>query len=636
MKRTSRRKREPGYRLGLPAALLAVVLLTGYVTLLCLWIQPGSFLKTGWIFLHQPLLIVLNCLPIGALILAFSFLFGNVFSASCLVTVCCGILSMANRIKLVVRDEPVFPRDFALLKEVFSATKDYSIQWPWGVIAAIAVSAAVMAGLARLVGCKPFPVAKLRNVWGRLLGFLLPLAALAGLIFTLYASDSLYNSFSTSNAEYPPVVFNELGFPYCFCHHFTTYGVDKPEGYSRQEAESWETGDVPGQGKNVSVIVVMNEAFSDITDCGAFTYGEEDDPLKNLHAIQEDPHTIAGHLVVPGFAGGTAATEFDVLTGIQGATLSPGTISPFRTVNRNLDSLFRVFNADDYHTAFMHPGYAWFYNRENVYQWLGAQEILFADQMENPEYKGTGSWVSDAYMTGLIQRKFETAAAAATPLFSYTTTIQNHMSYTADKYGADYEFPPVKTDIPLSEEAQTLLKVYIEGVRDADRMLGELKDYFSRRSEPVVLVFYGDHLPYLGDNRLAYNELGMDIQPDGGEISSFIRAYETPYVIWANDAAAEELDWSNAVQALDLPEDHAISACYMGATLLELTGRGAESPWFSYLTQVRRELPILHKTVCETGDGTLCRQSELSQEQQELIAKMRRWSYYKMKYKDVD
>ena len=74
----------------------------------------------------------------------------------------------------------------------------------------------------------------------------------------------------------------------------------------------------------------------------------------------------------------------------------------------------------------------------------------------------------------------------------------------------------------------------------------------------------------------------------------------------------------------------------MGATLLELTGRGAESPWFSYLTHVRWELPILHNTVCETGDGTLCRQSELSQEQQELIAKMRRWSYYKMKYKDVD
>ena len=411
--------------------------------------------------------------------------------------------------------------------------------------------------------------------------------------------------------------------------------VDKPEGYSRAEAESWETGDVAGLGKDVNVIMVMNEAFSDITDFDAFTYSEENDPLKNLHDIQADPNCLSGHVVVPGFAGGTAATEFDVLTGIQGATLSPGTISPFRAVNRNLDSLFRVFGSDGYQTSFLHPGYAWFYNRENVYRWFGAQEILFADQMENVEYKGTGTWVSDEYLTGLIQEKFEAAAANGAPYFNYTTTIQNHMSYTADKYGAGYEFPPVETSAELSEEAETLLKVYIEGVRDADQMLGDLRDYFAQREEPVILVYFGDHLPYLGDGRLAYNELGMDMQPDGGDISRFIATYETPYVIWANDAAAEQLDWENAVSALDLPEDGSISACYLGATVLELTGRGASSPWFSYLTEARRELPILHKTVCQQGDGTLCKQTELSEDQQALIAKMRRWSYYKMKYKDV-
>ena len=635
MKRQRREKHTPKYQMGLALSLTAVVLLTGCYTLLCLWIQPNSFRYVVSIFRQQPLLIILNCVPVGALMLAFTFLFRNVFASACLVGTGCAVLSMANRIKLVVRDEPVFPRDFALLKEVFSATKDYSIQWPWGVIAVIILTAAATLALSRFIGCKPFPVEKLRTVWARLLGFIAPIAILAGLILTVYASDDLYNSFSVSNREYIPVMFNELGFPYCFCHHFTKYGVDKPEGYSRAEAERWETGDVAGLGKDVNVIMVMNEAFSDITDFDAFTYSEENDPLKNLHDIQADPNCLSGHVVVPGFAGGTAATEFDVLTGIQGATLSPGTISPFRAVNRNLDSLFRVFDNDGYQTSFLHPGYAWFYNRENVYRWFGAQEILFADQMENVEYKGTGTWVSDEYLTGLIQEKFEAAMENGTPYFNYTTTIQNHMSYTADKYGAGYEFPPVETSAELSEEAETLLKVYIEGVRDADQMLGDLRDYFAQCEEPVILVYFGDHLPYLGDGRLAYNELGMDMQPDGGDISRFIATYETPYVIWANDAAAEQLDWENAVSALDLPEDGSISACYLGATVLELTGRGASSPWFSYLSEARRELPILHKTVCQLGDGTLCKQTELSEDQQALIAKMRRWSYYKMKYKDV-
>ena len=38
-------------------------------------------------------------------------------------------------------------------------------------------------------------------------------------------------------------------------------------------------------------------------------------------------------------------------------------------------------------------------------------------------------------------------------------------------------------------------------------MLGRLVDTFSAAEEPVVLVFFGDHLPYLGDNQLAYAEL---------------------------------------------------------------------------------------------------------------------------------
>ena len=32
--------------------------------------------------------------------------------------------------------------------------------------------------------------------------------------------------------------------------------------------------------------------------------------------------------------------------------------------------------------------------------------------------------------------------------------------------------------------------------------------------EPVVLVFFGDHLPYLGDNQMAYAELGFTARPE--------------------------------------------------------------------------------------------------------------------------
>lgn len=110
----------PRYRLSLPWTLLAAVLLAGAVTLLALWCQPNALRQVLGIFRRKPVLIVLNALPVGLFLLMLSSLFRNVFHGAALTNlIVCG-LSIANRVKIEVRDEPVFPRDLAMLKEVGS------------------------------------------------------------------------------------------------------------------------------------------------------------------------------------------------------------------------------------------------------------------------------------------------------------------------------------------------------------------------------------------------------------------------------------------------------------------------------------------------------------------------------------
>ena len=609
--------------------LTAAVLLSGCITLLALWCQPNALRSVLIVLKAQPLLIVLNALPVGLLLLACAALFRNVFFGAALVNlVVCGC-SLVNRVKIEVRDEPFFPRDFALLKEVGQIVGTYDLRFPVSAILAVVVTTLLLAALGLALHCKPFPVKKLRGALGSVLGAALSSTLLAGLIVTVYASNDLYNSFKVSNAYYVPSVFNELGFPYCFCHQFTTYPVDKPDGYSRAAAERWESEFTPAnQGKDVNIIMVMNEAFSDISDADIFNWTE--DPLPTLHALQTDDHAITGRIVVPGFAGGTANTEFDVLTGMQTNALSATTTSAMRVVNRNLDSLFRVFGADDYHTSYFHCGDDWFYNRENVLRWFGAEETVFIDQMEAPEMKGR--WVTDDYMAGLIESEFETAMEDDRQLFHYCTTIQNHMSYTADKYGVDYDYPPINVSVPLSDTVNTMLEVYVEGARDADRMLGRLVNYFSSQNEPVVLVFFGDHLPYLGDNQLGYTETGLAAEPLWADLIS----YEVPYVIWANDSAAEMLDWNAAVSSLSLPEDGRLSAAFLGAMTLELTGRAEETPWFSFLSELRREFPVVQKNTAVLGDGSIVTPFLLDDQPPKSIEKWRQWSYYKLQHKDID
>lgn len=111
----------------------------------------------------------------------------------------------------------------------------------------------------------------------------------------------------------------------------------------------------------------------------------------------------------------------------------------------------------------------------------------------------------------------------------------------------------------------------MEGVRDSTAMLTKLCNYLDTRPEPVLLVFYGDHLPALGQDYGVYQELGLPIGMTDTS-AHVLETYETPYLIWANEAYAPDCDFD----ALELPET--ISSSYLGAAVYELTGMCGMDP----------------------------------------------------------
>lgn len=616
-----------------PVGLLTAILLglacSVVVTLFVLWAHPVSVLAMLGKMLRQPLILFLNWLPIALLTAAFAFAFRNVFFSSALVGLIAGAMSLINRVKLTIRGEPFVPRDISLIKEAADAAGSYDMTLPWFQIGCLVVMTAVFIILGVLLPLKKSEDApKKRGALVRVMGFVLCLAVLVGAVGLVYSSTDLYNSFETTEPYNLSSVNNELGFVYYFCYHFSTYKIEKPEGFDRDEAASWETGyESAPDAADVNVVFVMNEAFSDILNEDVFVFPEGENPMEVYNTMAEGENAWAGHIVVPYFAGGTADTEFDVASGMQTNLLNPAapSLTAFRTVNRDLDSIFRVFGADGYTSCFMHPGQSWFYNRENVYDWFGADESFFVEDFD-AEYKG--SWVTDESVLRELISRFEEKSAGGGLDFTYAVTIQNHMSYTAEKYG-DYVCPEVETTAELSPEIQTAVNVYAEGIRDANAMLEDLTEFYSEQSEPVLLVFFGDHLPYLGDNRQGYAELGLPAASVTGGEDPFA-AYTAPVLFWCNDAAAEALDFANAIEALDLPADGRISACYLGAAVLELTGRGEVSPWFAFLNEMRRELPVLHNGYYESADGEIT--TEPTAEEAALVSRMRCWAYYKLRY----
>ncbi len=602
--------------------LAASVLILLYV----LWAQPSALGDTLSGMFTQPLLLLLNWLPIALLCAALGFALANPMYGAAVVGLITGVMSLINRVKITMRSEPFVPRDIVLVKEAADAMGNYDLSLPWAQAGVLLLLILLFVAAGMLL--PPKKPEKKRGLV-RAAACLLCLLLLVGLVAFVYSSDAVYESFETEKPYDSCAVADELGFPYYFCYHFSTMSVAKPEGFDRAEAESWEQDyEAPEDAAELNVVFVMNEAFSDILNEDVFVFPEGEHPMSVYNELAAGENAYAGHIVIPYFGGGTADTEFDVATGMQTNLLNPNSpsLTAFRCVERPMESLYRVFGSEGYTTSFMHPGDGWFYGRDEVYELLGAQEIYFADDMEGLEYKG--EWVTDASFAKLIEQRFEDSVSSGVPDFTYAVTIQNHMSYTEDKYG-DYACPKVETTVELSPEVQTAVDVYAEGIRDANAMLKELTEFYSAQSEPVLLVFFGDHLPYLCDNRAGYRELGLAAADVSGTEDPFA-AYTAPYLIWCNEAGAELLDFDRAIESLELPGSGRMSACYLGAAVLELTGRGEASSWFGFLNEARRELPVIHGgTYMDTDGDTFF---ELGTEQSALLSKMRCWTYYKMEY----
>ena len=75
---------------------------------------------------------------------------------------------------------------------------------------------------------------------------------------------------------------------------------------------------------------------------------------------------------------------------------------------------------------------------------------------------------------------------------------------------------------------------YAQGVYDADQQLGRLYEYIQTIDEPTIIVFFGDHLPYLN------TEDGQDILQKlqyfntEDELLNTYRKYSTEALILAN------------------------------------------------------------------------------------------------------
>jgi len=601
---------------------LLILLFTLTTTVLSVAVQPGSVYQSLYDIISRPVTVLLNAFPVLILVTLGYFVAGNVFYGASVTSLIALLLSYVNLLKIEGRDDAFVPADIPLFREAMSAASSYDLDLHIPLLLFLIFYCGIIFAMGIFLKT-PRP----RIVWRVASGVAVVAAFLLSMKFVYPDRDRYNKLIATTESMYNiPSVFNTLGFNYCFLYNFNLYPVDKPEGYSDAQVKEWEKeyAKTPATTDSPNIIMVMGEAFSDISNDDVFAWeSDEQNPAYKYNLLANSERAVSGHIVVSNIAAGTANTEFDILTGTPTTMLSDTATSSFRVVNKPVTTVASVLRDKGYSTAFMHPGDSWFYNRSSVYKYFGVDNQTFNEAFDM-NVDTTGGLVTDA---AFLRELKKVIAGNKSPQFVYSVTIQNHQAYGYSKYA---DIPPaVPLNTEISDASMEVVSTYMRGVRDSSEMIYQLAEYLDTQDEPTLLVFFGDHLPNLGDS--VYNELGLPMA-DAVGTEDVLATYTTPYMIYGNNAFCEDHDMHELAEKYEITQGGRINNIYLGAMTLELAGFSGADPYFDFLSYARRELPVFRvkENAYQLKDGsfadTLTDPAHL-----DIVKKIDHWQYYKIR-----
>lgn len=583
---------------GLGCCVGALTLLYGAAAYIKL---PGLALFRS--YFHHPALLGLNLLPPVLLIWLFYFLTRRGWGAFLGSFLPCVAVAMVNYFKIRLRSDPFLAADLTLISEAGGIVGNYSLDVDWLTWLTLG---ALLAGLLFSVLLIPkWP----RRGWGRAFAAASCAAVCAVSCASLFTNSDLYQS--TDNSQYinpwsDVEVFVSKGCLYPFLYSMRDMFPAPPPGYDGAQAQAllgaFSDADIPAD-KQVSVMGIMLEAFCDLTD---FDFMADHPDAARVydpwHALAEQG--VSGRLLTNIFAGGTVDSEWGFLSGY----------SQHDDFRRDTDSYVWYLRDQGYQTFFSHPGYGWFYNRQNVNDYLGFQDSWFTENHYGALVDPTSAiYHSDDILVRELLAQL-TQRTAEGPCFSFSVSYQNHGPYeSAYSAGVEY-FTPANSG--MAAESCHIWNNYLRGVDSTIQAMVQLTQGLEELDRPVVLVLFGDHKPWGGNGNSAYADMGLTF--DLGTLQGFYDYYATPYLIWANSAAKEVLDSDFTGEGGDF------SPCFLMPKVFDLCGW--TGPGFMQLArQVREITPLVHERGLYLSGGQIT--DALPQGQQDSVDRFL-WAEY--------
>ena len=306
--------------------------------------------------------------------------------------------------------------------------------------------------------------------------------------------------------------------------------IAQPDGYSEEAIQKLEKKYSSNDKdysktdvKDPTIIVIMNESFSDLSVLGDLQTNIPLTPF--IDSLKEN--TTKGYALSSVFGAKTPNSEWEYLTGNSMAFLPAGSVVYQQYISDTPTSIVSNLKDDGYTCVAMHPYYATGWSRNQVYPKIGYDEMHFIDDFD--QTKILREYITDQELYDKIIERYESRGANE-KLYLMGITMQNHGGY-----GEPYD--NFNEECYKIGRSYTDANQYLSLVHESDKAVKNLIEYFSKVDDPVEIVFFGDHQPSLNSNFYPLlNGKGMS----GLTEDELEALYTVPFFIWTNYDTPEE------------------------------------------------------------------------------------------------
>lgn len=427
--------------------------------------------------------------------------------------------ALASLVKTQKRGEPIVPSDFLLRSEALNISQYISIDgfyFTIGVLFVVTLVGIVISFLLK----KDKENTKV-NLITSIISILIACFLIGGIPFNLYSYLKI-ESIGWSQKMNSITNGSVLG----FVLNCINSSIKEPSSYTKETIDSiLETTKsskaVINDTQKPNILFIQSEAFFDPTVLGKNVFKK--DPLAYFHSLQKENTT--GQMITPVYGGGTINTELEILTGLSTNFIPSVSLGFQNYIDKSVNSAARIVRDQGYTATSIHTYHSWFYHRDELYQKLGFSSFQTSQTFKNAQLSDTTKFISDAEIS---KRIIQTVKETPTPDYIYSVTMENHGPYDHPKN----QFNDYATNLQLENGNKNILNTYAHNLVNIDHALKLLIESLKKLDEPTIVVFYGDHLPMLGDEMSVYKDANYIKNAETKD--DYIKMHTVPLLIWSN------------------------------------------------------------------------------------------------------